>query len=191
MRVIRRSKETLVVLPTDVNRNLGIFLAFLGLTASCPTWYLYCVYFSRVPKEWHGWLPAFGMAAALIFAGYLLAAHSRKRITVAPDVIKVREGLFRKPLEYRWQEAPSIRLQRLDSEQESRTRTLWITKLVTGRHEFVVDERHWVALKARLLDEIDSSEDSLRLYFLDEVARHRTEHYGVAKPPDLEEPLIL
>lgn len=57
--------------------------------------------------------------------------------------------------------------------------------------EFVVDEAHLVLLRASLLKEIDVEEDSLRIYFLDEASRQKTEHYGVAKPPDLEGALIL
>ena len=43
----------------------------------------------------------------------------------------------------------------------------------------------------RLLQEMDTGQDSLRFYFLDETAIKRTEHHGVAKPVDLTEPLML
>ena len=47
----------------------------------------------------------------------------------------------------------------------------------------------WVGLRARLLDEIDAAEDSLRFYFLDEDTP--IEHHGSDSPPDLEGPLIV
>jgi CRISPR/Cas system-associated endoribonuclease Cas2 len=45
--------------------------------------------------------------------------------------------------------------------------------------------------KDRLLREIKVDQDSLRIYYLDETARRKTEHYGAEKPLDFTEPLIL
>lgn len=49
----------------------------------------------------------------------------------------------------------------------------------------------WALLRDRLLGQYKSSEDSLRFYFLDDAASARTEHHGVAAPPDLTAPLVL
>jgi len=57
--------------------------------------------------------------------------------------------------------------------------------------ECQVGQKEWAALRDRLLREIKLEQDSLRFYFLDEKAVQRTEHYGVDKPLDLSEPLIL
>jgi CRISPR-associated protein Cas2 len=57
--------------------------------------------------------------------------------------------------------------------------------------ECQVGQADWARLRDRLLSEYKSDEDSLRFYFLDEAAAERTEHYGVAKPVNLTEPLIL
>lgn len=57
--------------------------------------------------------------------------------------------------------------------------------------ECQVGEKEWVRLRARLLDEIDPAQDSLRFYFLDAAAKLRIEHHGTAKPIDPTEPLIL
>jgi CRISPR-associated protein Cas2 len=57
--------------------------------------------------------------------------------------------------------------------------------------ECQVGQAEWVQLKDRLLKEIKEDEDSLRFYYLDETAKQRIEHHGVAKPVDLTEPLIL
>ena len=57
--------------------------------------------------------------------------------------------------------------------------------------ECQVGQKEWVQLRHRLLKEIKESEDSLRFYFLDEVAKTKVEHHGVSKPMDLTEPLIL
>lgn len=52
-----------------------------------------------------------------------------------------------------------------------------------------LDAKHWVLLKARLLDEMDPEQDSIRFYFLDKDIT--TEHHGVKEPPNLEEPLVF
>ena len=41
-------------------------------------------------------------------------------------------------------------------------------------------------LKSRLLSEIDEERDSLRLYYLSDDVRGKTEHYGIARPLDPE-----
>ncbi len=57
--------------------------------------------------------------------------------------------------------------------------------------ECVVEQKQWVMLRARLIDEMDSKKDSLRFYFLDDAARKRIEHAGVGRPIDLEDPLVI
>ncbi len=57
--------------------------------------------------------------------------------------------------------------------------------------ECVVTKDQWVMLRAALMRIINKDEDSLRIYFLDEEAKAKTEHHGIAKPPDLEEPLLV
>lgn len=52
-----------------------------------------------------------------------------------------------------------------------------------------VGAAEWAQLRGRLLEEIDPGKDSLRFYFLS--ADVRTEHYGTAKPFDLEGPLVV
>jgi CRISPR-associated protein Cas2 len=50
---------------------------------------------------------------------------------------------------------------------------------------------HWVVLRDELLQIIDTGEDSLRFYHLDENARGRIEHFGLNEPLDFEGPLIF
>ena len=58
--------------------------------------------------------------------------------------------------------------------------------------EMQVGQKEWVELKAKLLAEIDPAQDSLRVYFLDEASRHRVEHHGIERPPNVvEDPLVL
>lgn len=58
--------------------------------------------------------------------------------------------------------------------------------------EMQLGKPQWVALKARLLSEIDPDKDSLRVYFIEQDAKKRIEHYGVARPVDVvEDTLVL
>ena len=57
--------------------------------------------------------------------------------------------------------------------------------------ECLVRDRDWVRLRARLLSEFDASRDNLRFYYLDDVARGKTEHHGVGRPAEMDAPLIV
>jgi len=56
--------------------------------------------------------------------------------------------------------------------------------------ECQVGDSDWAKLKHRLLGLMDNKEDSLRLYFINEAASQKTEHYGLGKPVELDGPLI-
>ncbi len=57
--------------------------------------------------------------------------------------------------------------------------------------ECEVEPAQWVALRARLLAQIDPSKDSLRFYFLGASGRRRVEHVGAKPARDLDGPLII
>lgn len=57
--------------------------------------------------------------------------------------------------------------------------------------ECLVPPAMWVALKARLEDEIDPATDSLRYYFLGRNWQRRVEHVGAKPSYDPEGPLIV
>ncbi len=65
------------------------------------------------------------------------------------------------------------------------------TRVQKSVFECQVGQKGWAQLRARLLQEMDVEQDSLRFYFLDETAAQRIEHHGNAKPVDLNEPLLL
>ena len=57
--------------------------------------------------------------------------------------------------------------------------------------ECLVDPAQWSALRARLIDEIDETQDSLRFYFLGSNWKRRVEHVGAKPAYDPEGPLII
>lgn len=57
--------------------------------------------------------------------------------------------------------------------------------------ECEVEPALWVKLRARLLKEIDSEQDSLRFYFLGANWKPRVEHVGAKPALDLGGPLVF
>lgn len=58
--------------------------------------------------------------------------------------------------------------------------------------EMQLGQKEWVELRARLLKEIDGSQDSLRIYFLDQTAPNKIEHHGVQSPVNVvDDTLVL
>jgi len=57
--------------------------------------------------------------------------------------------------------------------------------------ECEVDPAQWAQLRARLLDEIDGTKDSLRFYRLGADGKRRIEHVGAKPTLDLEGPLLF
>ncbi len=57
--------------------------------------------------------------------------------------------------------------------------------------ECEIDPAQWTALRARLVAEIDPTQDSLRFYRLGAEGRRRIEHVGAKPVVDLEGPLVF
>jgi CRISPR-associated protein Cas2 len=57
--------------------------------------------------------------------------------------------------------------------------------------ECLVDPAQWTAMRQRLIDQINSDEDSLRFYFLGANWKRRVEHVGAKPAYDPEGPLIV
>ena len=57
--------------------------------------------------------------------------------------------------------------------------------------ECLVDPAKWTMLRQQLVDTIETSEDSLRFYFLGANWKKRVEHIGAKEAYDPEGPLIV
>ena len=67
----------------------------------------------------------------------------------------------------------------------------WGQRVQFSVFECEVDPAQWVALRARLLGEVDVARDSLRFYRLGKAGRAAVEHVGAKAVLDLEEPLVF
>jgi len=57
--------------------------------------------------------------------------------------------------------------------------------------ECEVGAKELVLLRGRLRQEMSEVKDSIRVYFINESDRQKTEHYGIKEPRDLTGPLII
>jgi CRISPR-associated protein Cas2 len=57
--------------------------------------------------------------------------------------------------------------------------------------ECSVGAKELVTLRARLLDVLDATKDSLRIWFVSEDDARKTEHHGIKEPTDPDGPLII
>jgi len=57
--------------------------------------------------------------------------------------------------------------------------------------ECIVDPAQWAKLRQKLINEIDTNEDSLRFYFLGANWKKRIEHVGAKEALDQEGPLVV
>jgi CRISPR-associated protein Cas2 len=57
--------------------------------------------------------------------------------------------------------------------------------------ECLVDAAQWTKLRARLIDEAELEEDSLRFYFLGDNWQRRVEHMGAKATYDPQGPLVV
>jgi len=57
--------------------------------------------------------------------------------------------------------------------------------------ECTLDPAQFATLKARLLDEFNPAQDSIRFYFLGANWRNRVEHHGAKPSRDPDAPLII
>lgn len=57
--------------------------------------------------------------------------------------------------------------------------------------ECEVTPAQWTALRARLLELMEPTQDSLRFYHLGADGKRKIEHAGIRQPLDLEAPLLL
>lgn len=67
----------------------------------------------------------------------------------------------------------------------------WGQRVQYSVFECDIDPTQWVQLRARLLNEIDEKQDSLRFYFLGSNWTRKIEHIGAKKAVDFEGLLMI
>ncbi len=126
-------------LPSNANRDLGLFLVFTGVVGGVPLYYLYRVLVLHTPV-WD-WRKGAALGLLLVLAGLSLLAWTRRTFRVREGFVEVRDGLIRRSVRYAYRQDPMIRLQVLEVEVRGRPVELWQVMLVDGKYEFLLDSR--------------------------------------------------
>jgi hypothetical protein len=145
-----RSGEKVIYLPSEANKDLGLFLMFIGIVAVPPSYWLYYYYTSRAVTDWK---PSIFIAIFWVIAGICLIHFSRKKITVGKSYIRINDGLFKKSFTIRWKSEPMIKLKYDEEEFKGRIIEFWETTLLDGKLEYTIDRRAYHQLEARALGE--------------------------------------
>jgi len=67
----------------------------------------------------------------------------------------------------------------------------WGQRVQNSVFECLVDPAQWARVRARLIEEISETNDSLRFYFLGDNWHRRVEHVGAKPTYDPQGPLVL
>lgn len=152
--VAKRDRELVILLPSEANFDLGIFLIFFGIVAVPPLYWLYYWFTQREFHGWSSWRPSIFIATIFVLCGILLIFFSKKRITAANDHINIKDGLLKSSYNIRWKNTPAIKLNYDEEERKGRIKEYWETTLLDGKLEYTIDRREHHQLEARALGEV-------------------------------------
>ncbi|MDQ7826771.1 MAG: hypothetical protein RDV48_28495 [Candidatus Eremiobacteraeota bacterium] len=146
----RKSGETSIYLPSDANKDMGIFFVFVGVVVVPPAYWLLFWYRQL---QFTSWEPSIFIGSIFVLVGLYLIIFSRKEILVAKDHIKIIDGLFKKSFTITWKNPPRVKLKYDEEERKGKTMEFWETSLVDGKLEYTIERRPLQLLEARALGE--------------------------------------
>ncbi len=188
VRCWKRGLTTEISLPTDANKDFGIFLMFVGLFATYPLFGLVQRLVFKNP-DWDRQMAAL-ISFVVVVAGLALILFSRKRLSISEGFLQLKDGLFGRRLKFQWQEQPLIRLYPIEEEQAGKTVEAWLVNLVDGKSQYTLDRRIGQQMASRTLaemiaktlgcgvvektggQEVELGRDELDLPFVERVHRH-------------------
>ncbi len=148
----QRNQKVFVLIPSDVNRDLAIFLIFLGIVGAVPTFYIINKLFIHAYNfDWR--LGGF-IGLGLVVVGLILLFGTRKSFRLGGGELRLRDGMFRRPLIYHWHEAPRIRMRTVEEERSGKPTDVFEVHLVDGRYNYLLDRRPGKQMDSRILAEI-------------------------------------
>lgn len=145
-------QKTYILIPSSVNRDLALFLIFLGLVGAVPGYYILNKLFLH-QAHWDWRLGGF-VGLGLVLVGLFLLVFTRKSFRLGQGELRLRDGLFRRPLNYRWHENPRIRMRSVEEEHDGKPAEVFEVHLVDGRYNYLLDRRPGEQMESRTLAEI-------------------------------------
>lgn len=148
----KRGDSTEISIPTDANRDVGVFLLFLAVFAVLPIYALSMrLVFETTEYDWNvGGLLALGIG--LLGASLVLFSH--KKISVSQTNITVKDGLFKARMRFGWSEEPAVRLYSIEEDRGGRQVEVWLVNLVDGKNQYTLDQRVGQQMASRTLAEM-------------------------------------
>lgn len=188
-----------ISLPTQRDRDTGVVLFFLSLVSyyALPA----LAYEFGFPHGTVAFLTT-PLGVLLMVVGIACLFFSRKTVVVEPGTVRIKDGLFRRPLNLRFESTPTIKLSVYEeSRSNGRVDEIWTVHLVDGGRQYLIDrrvgqhgsvrslaERLAKYTKGSLVEIHDGQSHSFELEELDLPFVERVERYPALMGTPVEEP---
>lgn len=149
--IVKKNGEHFFQIHSDVNRNLGIFLLFLGIVGSAPLYYLASI---AVNQPTYDLRPAIWIGLVFVIIGFYFIFFSKKSFWVCKNKITIKDSFFGKKMVYHCDDPDRlIRLKNYEIEYKTTPTEIWELFLVSDKKEFSIHKRPNSQLEMRQLSE--------------------------------------
>lgn len=128
---------------SDSNRDLGMFLIFVGVVGSVPLYYLFNALVLRNP-DWD-WRMGASLGLVCVVAGVALMRLTQCHFRVLHDersgVIEVRDGFMHGKMQYNFGPQAVVRLQATSVTRRGADVDCWEVELIDGKNQFLLDSK--------------------------------------------------
>lgn len=187
-----------ISLPTHRDRDTGVVLLFLSLVS-----------YYAVPSLAHEFGFSYGTTSLvstpvgllLMVLGLSMLFLARKRITVEPGRVHIKDGFLARTLNLRYETTPTIKLSVYEEEHNGRVDVVWTVHLIDDGRQYLVDrrvgqhiavrslaERLAKATQGSLIEMHDGKGHKFELAELDLPFMARAEKYPALMGTPIEEP---
>lgn len=187
-----------ISLPTHRDRDTGVVMLFLSLVS-----------YYAVPTLAYEFGYSYGTTSListpvgllLMVLGLSMLFLARKRITVEPGYVRIKDGFLARPLNLRYETTPVIKLSVYEDEHNGRIDEVWTVHLIDDGRQYLVDrrvgqhiairslaERLAKATQGSLIEVHDGKSHKFELAELDLPFMARAEKYPSLMGTAVEEP---
>lgn len=148
---VKKSGERFFQIHSDINKDLGIFLLFLGIVGSAPLYYLASI---AINQPTYDLRPAIWIGLVFVIIGFYFIFFSKKNFWVSKNKIIIKDGFLKRKLTYECNDPNKlIRLKNYEIEYKTTPVEIWEVFLVSGKKEFEIHKRPNSQLEMRQLSE--------------------------------------
>lgn len=139
-----------IAVPTSRDRDTGFVLLFLSMV----------VYFTVPPlaREFGLSLGTVSLISTpigliLFVLGFSSVFLSRKKLTIEPNKIVVKDGFFQRALHLKFEKTPTFKLSGYEDEGKARSEEIWTIHLIDEGRQYLIDRRRDHHVASRTLGE--------------------------------------